>query len=57
MSWRKCGVQGCKHRIREGLRRFGTGVNGQELADGWFCWRCRARQARKTFRVDNVNKK
>ena len=45
MSRRKCSTIGCQHHVREGLRRFGTGVDGQELADGRFCWRCRARHA------------
>ena len=35
--------------VREGLRRDGLvkGCDGQELADGKTCWRCRAKQARK----------
>jgi len=45
MSMRKCATIKCQHHVREGLRRFGTGVDGQELADGLFCWRCRARHA------------
>jgi hypothetical protein len=45
MSMRKCSTIKCPHYVREGLRRFGTGVDGQELADGRFCWRCRARHA------------
>jgi hypothetical protein len=45
MSVRKCGTMGCPHHVREGLRRDGTGIDGQELADGRFCWRCRARHA------------
>jgi hypothetical protein len=45
MSWRKCSTIKCQHHVREGLRRMGTGVDGQELADGRFCWRCRARHA------------
>lgn len=45
MSVRKCSTIKCPHHVREGLRRTGTGVDGQELADGRFCWRCRARHA------------
>jgi hypothetical protein len=33
--------------VRAGLRRRGAGVDGQALADGETCWRCRAKQARK----------
>jgi hypothetical protein len=47
MSMRKCGTIKCPHYVREGLRRMGTGVDGQELADGRFCWRCRARHSRE----------
>ena len=46
MSWRKCSVIKCTNMVREGLRRSGTGVDGQELADGRTCWRCRARQSK-----------
>lgn len=45
MSWKKCAVIKCPNMVREGLRRFGPGVDGQELADGRTCWRCRARQS------------
>lgn len=45
MSFRKCATIKCQRQVREGLRRHGAGVDGQELADGRFCWRCRARQA------------
>jgi len=45
MSMRKCATIKCSHYVREGLRRSGTGVDGQELADGRFCWRCRARHS------------
>ena len=45
MSLRKCATIKCPYQVREGLRRFGTGGDGQELADGRFCWRCRARHA------------
>ena len=45
MAWRKCAVFKCSHQVREGLKRFGKGVHGQELADGTYCWRCRRRQA------------
>jgi hypothetical protein len=51
MSMKKCATIKCQHYVREGLRRFGTGVDGQELADGRFCWRCRARHASRV-RVD-----
>ncbi len=44
MSMRECATRGCRTRIREGLRRSGYGANGQPLADGVFCARCRARQ-------------
>jgi hypothetical protein len=47
MSMRKCATVKCPHHVREGLRRMGTGVDGQELADGRFCWRCRARHGRE----------
>lgn len=47
MAWAVCVVIGCTNRIRQGLRRFGEGVDGQDLADGRTCWRCRAKQARK----------
>lgn len=47
MSFRKCATIKCQRQVREGLRRFGSGVDGQELADGLFCWRCRARHASK----------
>jgi hypothetical protein len=57
MSMRKCAVMGCPHHVREGLRRFGTGVDGQELADGRFCWRCRARQAAREQRDDSRRSK
>ena len=46
MSMRKCATIKCQRFVREGLRRYGTGVDGQELADGRFCWRCRARHGR-----------
>jgi hypothetical protein len=46
MSMRKCSTIKCPHHVREGLRRNGIGVDGQELADGRFCWRCRARWRR-----------
>lgn len=49
MSWQTC--RGCPRKIREGLTRPGKGVDGQELADGRYCWRCRARHARKGPRV------
>lgn len=45
MSMRKCATIKCPRQVREGLRRSGTGVDGQELADGRFCWRCRAKHA------------
>lgn len=45
MSWRPCATIKCDMRIREGLRRHGTGISGQDLADGRFCWKCRRRQA------------
>jgi hypothetical protein len=45
MSMRKCSTIKCPYYVREGLRRMGAGVDGQELADGRFCWRCRARHA------------
>lgn len=45
MSLRKCATIKCPYHVREGLRRYGTGGDGQELADGRFCWRCRARHA------------
>jgi hypothetical protein len=45
MSMRKCATIKCSRQVREGLRRDGAGVDGQELADGRFCWRCRARHA------------
>ena len=45
MAWAKCRRIGCTMQIRVGLRRYGIGVNGQPLADGLFCWKCRARQA------------
>ncbi len=45
MSLRKCSTIKCPYYVREGLWRSGTGVDGQELADGRFCWRCRARHA------------
>lgn len=57
MSWRKCATIGCEHNVREGLRRYGTGVDGQELADGRFCWRCRARHNRKDKSVAKVHYK
>ena len=49
MSMQRCCVNGCPHMVREGLRRIGLvrGCDGQELADGLTCWRCRARQARE----------
>ena len=47
MSLAKCAVISCSHHVRQGLRRGGTGVDGQELADGRFCWRCRAEFARR----------
>ncbi len=51
MAWAYC-VRGCGNRIREGLRRdhLGDGVNGQPLADGRTCWRCRAKDADATSR-------
>jgi hypothetical protein len=52
MSMRKCASIKCQHHVREGLRRGGTGVDGQELADGHFCWRCRARHAANERRDD-----
>jgi len=52
MSMRKCAVMGCMHHVREGLQRSGTGVDGQELADGRICWRCRARHAAADRRDD-----
>lgn len=52
MSMRKCSTIGCPHYVREGLRRMGTGVDGQELADGRTCWRCRARHAAADRRDD-----
>ncbi len=45
MSWKKCAVMNCPHQIRAGLRRHGEGGSGQELADGFTCWRCRAKRA------------
>jgi hypothetical protein len=50
MSMRKCATIKCTHHVREGLRRLGTGVDGQELADGRFCWRCRSRHAARDLR-------
>jgi hypothetical protein len=47
MSWRQCRVIGCRNMVREGLRRTGVGIDGQALADGETCSRCRAKQARK----------
>lgn len=44
MSWRLCATSQCPTRIREGLRRQGEGADGQPLADGRFCWKCRAKQ-------------
>jgi hypothetical protein len=52
MSMRKCSTIKCQNHVREGLRRMGTGVDGQELADGRFCWRCRARHAVAERKVD-----
>lgn len=45
---------GCDMRIRAGLRRFGTGGDGQELADGRFCWKCRRRHAEPTAKPIRV---
>ena len=49
MSLVPCMVRSCPHYVREGLRRgYGAkGVDGQQLADGETCWRCRAKQARQ----------
>jgi hypothetical protein len=52
ISMCKCSTIKCQHLVREGLRRYGTGVDGQELADGRFCWRCRARHGRDERRDD-----
>lgn len=59
MSMRRCCVYGCKNMVREGLRRSGLvkGCDGQELADGQTCWRCRARQAREDKKVERRNEK
>ncbi len=51
MSLVLCATIDCGHQVREGLRRRGRhGIDGQELADGVFCWRCRARHARALSR-------
>jgi hypothetical protein len=59
MSMRKCATIKCQRSVREGLRRYGTGVDGQELADGRFCWRCRARHERdeRSDRARSATKK
>lgn len=44
---RPCHMPGCKHSVRTGLRRYGKGTAGQPLADGEYCWRCRARMAER----------
>ena len=41
----RCATRNCRRFTHPGVRRTGTGVNGQELADGRYCWRCRARQS------------
>lgn len=55
MAWRKCTVTDCQHWLREGLRRYGSGVDGQELADGITCWRCRAKQAAAEKRAKKMD--
>lgn len=54
MSLVPCIVSGCENMVREGLKRSGlvNGVDGQELADGKTCWRCRAKQARENRKKD-----
>lgn len=46
VSLRPCLTRSCPHDVREGLVRAGKGVDGQPLADGSFCWRCRAKHGR-----------
>lgn len=47
MALVNCRTRECEHQVREGLRRpsYERGSDGQELADGEHCWRCRRRQA------------
>lgn len=45
MSWQQCATIRCPNWIRAGLRRNGDGGDGQPLADGRFCWRCRRKHA------------
>lgn len=47
MAMVKCRTRGCDYMVREGLKRpsYTKGSDGQQLADGEFCWRCRRRQA------------
>lgn len=47
MAWRMCMKMGCPHKIRGGLIRFGMGSSNQPLADGRYCWRCRAKDQRR----------
>lgn len=49
MVWALCHTRGCKHHVRTGLKRpnWDLGVDGQRKADGEYCWRCRAEQARR----------
>lgn len=57
MSMRKCATLKCSYHVREGLRRTGTGVDGQGLADGRFCWRCRARHAAEDRRDTRASRR
>lgn len=52
MSWQTCCVVGCGNQIRAGLTRFGEGGDGQPLADGRTCWRCRRKQATTSSRKE-----
>ena len=56
MAWRYCATVGCKHRLREGLVRHGEGGDGQPLADGTFCWRCRRKHATASSRKEAKEK-
>jgi len=56
MSLVKCRTIDCPYNVREGLRRSGYSPTGVELADGRFCWRCRARYARWTRRDERKRK-